>query len=422
MRPLLVAVLVFGCAASATVGARPTTPASPATAGRVAFRYQHEVRVAIGDGGREGRVSATGAWTLLHSGTKTLVRGTGRGVWTVGRHSGGKLRIVNENGETATRSGPLIARPVAGDAFVTWNGRRYRGQIEIRAVESGLLVINRLPVEDYLRGVIPLELGEIQDAELAAMEAQAVAARSYTYVRLADPDLRRHPFDLVATTTDQVYGGVNGESRLGDKAVAATVNEVITYTGRIVNAPYFAACGGSTAAASEVWKEGDYPYLRPVSDRVPGADDHFYCEGSSKFRWARTFTGDQVETMLERYLHQHAATIGAVRTVIAGSPTQSGRIPDLTMITDHARYQFRGNDIRLVFRSPNGEILNSTYFAIETVIGADGHVSSLTLRGFGNGHGVGMCQAGAIGRARAGQDYETILQTYYPGTTLATVD
>ena len=74
-----------------------------------------------------------------------------------------------------------------------------------------------------------------------------------------------------------------------------------------------------------------------------------------------------------------------------------------------------------MLRTPNGEILNSTYFAVEQTIGPDGHVSALTLRGMGNGHGVGMCQAGAIGRARAGQDYQTILQTYYPGTTIATV-
>ncbi len=382
---------------------------------------QHLVRIALANGAREGTVSATGTWLLLQSGgTKTLVRGTGRGVWTVTRR-GGKLRVTNESGETATRSGPLIARPATDDVFITWDGHRYRGELEIRATSEGLLVVNRLPVEDYLRGVIPLELGVITDGELAAMEAQAVAARSYTYVRLADPDLVRRPFDLVATTTDQVYGGVSGESRLGDEAVRATAREVISYGGRIVNAPYFAACGGSTAAASEVWKEGDQPYLRPVSDRVPGTD-RFYCDGSSKFRWTRQFSGRELANLLAQYLHQRPSVVGAVRTVVAESPGVSGRIPALTVITDHDRYRFRGNDIRFVLRSPGGEILNSTYFVAETDLGADNHVASLTLRGFGNGHGVGMCQAGAIGRARAGQGYETILATYYPGTTLATVD
>lgn len=380
-------------------------------------------RIALANGAHDGRVSATGTWLLLaNGGVKTLVRGTGRGIWTIVRRPGNKLRVTNEHGETATRPGPLFARPSGDGVFVTWNGKRYRGELEIRATGDGLLVINRLPVEDYLRGVIPLELGDIADAELAAMEAQAVAARSYTYVRLADPDLRRRPYDLVATTRDQVYGGAGAESRLGDEAVQETAGQVIHYNGRIVNAPYFAACGGSTAAASEIWREGDLPYLRPVSDLIPGSGGQYYCQGSSKFRWSRTFSGSQLESLLEKYLHRHAGALGAVKTVIADGPTPSGRVAALTLVTDKNYYKFRGNEIRNVLRSTNGEILNSTYFELDVDGGINGHVESLTLRGLGNGHGVGMCQAGAIGRARAGQDYRTILETYYPGTVIATVD
>jgi stage II sporulation protein D len=241
-------------------------------------------------------------------------------------------------------------------------------------------------------------------------------------VRLADPDLRRRAYDLVATTTDQVYGGAGAESRLGDEAVQQTTGEVIRYNGRIVNAPYFAACGGMTAAASEIWREGDLPYLRPVSDLIPGSGGQYYCQGSSKFRWSRTFSGSQLETLLETYLHRHAGSLGAVKTVIADGPTPSGRVASLTLVTDRNYYNFRGNEMRSVLRSPNGEILNSTYFELDVDGGTNGHVESLTLRGLGNGHGVGMCQAGAIGRARAGQDYRTILETYYPGTVVATVD
>ncbi|HZS58479.1 MAG TPA: SpoIID/LytB domain-containing protein [Gemmatimonadaceae bacterium] len=380
-------------------------------------------RVALANGVHDGKVSATGTWLLLAGGgTKTLVRGTGKGTWTITRRSGGKLRVTNERGETATRPGPLVARPNDDGVFITWNGKRYRGELEIRATSEGLLVINRLPVEDYLRGVIPLELGDIAGTELAAMEAQAVAARSYTYVRLADPDLRRRSYDLVATTTDQVYGGAGAESRLGDEAVQATAGEVIHYNGRIVNAPYFAACGGMTAAASEIWREGDLPYLRPVSDLIPGSGGQYYCQGSSKFRWSRTFSGSQLEALLEKYLHRHSGALGAVKTVIADGPTPSGRVASLTLVTDKNYYKLRGNEIRNMLRAPNGEILNSTYFEMDVDGGVNGHVESLTLRGLGNGHGVGMCQAGAIGRARAGQDYRTILETYYPGTVIAPVD
>jgi stage II sporulation protein D len=384
------------------------------------------VRVGLADGATSGDLSATGAWLLLRSaGTKTLVRGTGRGTWTVARSAGGRLRITNETGETATKDGPFTARVVDKSAFLTWNGKRYRGELEIRVASHGIVVINRLPVEDYIRGVVSLELGEVSESELAALEAQAVAARSYTYTRMGDPDGLRRAYDLVPTVSDQVYGGVGGETRLGDLAVAQTNNEVLAYAGRVVNAPYFAACGGSTAEPSEVWRQSNVPYLQRVSDQVPGTNDRYYCDGSSKFRWSRTFSGTELITVLERYLPHYAADgwrgVGRVRAVAAESLTPSGRVGNLLITTDRTTYRLRGNDIRFVFRDPNGEILNSTYFVVEQTVGSDGRVSMLTLRGQGNGHGVGMCQAGAIGRARAGQDYHTILQTYYPGTTIATV-
>ena len=102
--------------------------------------------------------------------------------------------------------------------------------------------------------------------------------------------------------------------------------------------------------------------------------------------------------------------------------TASGRVAALGIDTDRGHYTLRGNDIRFVLRAPGGEILNSTYFTVESAAGGDGRLATVTLRGRGYGHGVGMCQWGAIGRARAGQDYRTILQTYYPGTIVGTVD
>jgi stage II sporulation protein D len=102
--------------------------------------------------------------------------------------------------------------------------------------------------------------------------------------------------------------------------------------------------------------------------------------------------------------------------------TPSGRVETLKIATDRGNYVLRGNDIRYVLRAPGGEILNSTYFSVEVAAARDGAISKLTLRGTGYGHGVGMCQWGAIGRARAGQDFRTILQAYYPGTTVGLVE
>lgn len=389
------------------------------------------VRVAVGSVRGANVVSGTGEWRLYDGGGRSvLVRGTGGDAWTVERQ-GPQLRAVRADGvPTVFREGPLVARPVGRDALVSWNGKRYRGELALFATDSGVLAVNRLPVEEYLRGVVPLEIGPRTAAEHAAVEAQAVAARSYTYVRLggsavasgyATPSGR--PYDLLSTVDDQVYGGADAERPVADAAVAATADVVLTFAGRVVNAPYHSTCGGSTAEVAEVWyRQPSEPYLRRVSDRIPGTADRYYCDASPRFRWTRSYDAAALGAVLERYLRNYTSVsfggVGAVRFVALTGTTPSGRADGLRIETDRGSYTLRGNDVRFVLRSSGGEILNSTYFSIEPTVGRDGHLTQLTIRGTGYGHGIGMCQWGAIGRARAGQDYRTILQTYYPGTTL----
>jgi stage II sporulation protein D len=110
--------------------------------------------------------------------------------------------------------------------------------------------------------------------------------------------------------------------------------------------------------------------------------------------------------------------LGEVRDIAIEGNTPSGRVAALTLALDGGRFRLRGNDIRYVLRSVGGEILPSTYFSLEPVR-ASGRLAQLIVRGRGNGHGVGMCQWGAIGRARAGADFRAILRAYFPGTELA---
>jgi stage II sporulation protein D len=194
------------------------------------------------------------------------------------------------------------------------------------------------------------------------------------------------------------------------------------YEGRVVSAPYFSTCGGSTAAADELWRSGNEPFLQAVSDRIPGTD-RFYCDIAPRFRWERSWRADSLTAIVDRYVRSYAqvppGSIGAVRGVSVDGRTPSGRVAALWIDTDRGRYRIRANDIRYVLRSAGGELLNSTYFSPEVTSSPDGRLSRLTIRGLGYGHGVGMCQWGAIGRARAGQDFRTILRTYFPGTTVA---
>src|SRR6185312_14278532 len=168
-------------------------------------------------------------------------------------------------------------------------------------------------------------------------------------------------------------------------AVAETRGLVLTYRGVVVNAPYHSACGGHTAGASEVWRSPDEPYLVSVSDRIPGTD-RYYCDIAPRFRWERTFTRAALRALLDRYLKDYTTVSsrgpGAPRAVDVQSRTPSGRVRALDVV-----------------------ILNSTAFTVENEKDADGELSRVIVRGSGYGHGVGMCQWGAIGRARAGQDY-----------------
>ena len=312
---------------------------------------------------------------------------------------------------TASRSGAAVATPDNG-AILRWGGRRYRGSLLFIPTDTGLLVVNQLSLEQYLRAVVAGEIGKRTEAEHAAAEAQAVAARSYAWVKMGGNGAR--PFDVVATVLDQVYGGVEAESPVADAAVVATAGMVLTYGGRVVNAPYHSACGGTTAEPPDVWKSGTEPYLRRVSDRMPGSQ-RSWCDIAPRYRWTTTFTGDEVERLVTRYLANGNSV--RVRGATVNGLTPGGRAAGLSFETSRGRLEARGNELRFVLRK-GGELLNSTWVELEAHQGDDGMLDGLTVRGRGYGHGVGMCQWGAIGRARAGQDLRAILSAYYPGTQL----
>jgi stage II sporulation protein D len=343
------------------------------------------VRVALATAAPGGRVGATDEWRLYDAGTRLLVRGEPRDPWRIERR-GLQLRAVRGDGvATPYRDGPLVARPTAPGGTVAWDGKRYRGELVVTATDSGLLVVNQLPLEDYLRGVVPLEIGvSRRPDERAAVEAQAVAARSYAHVRLGR---RARAYDLVATVADQVYGGADAERPLADAAVAATRGLVLWYGGRVVNAPYHSTCGGSTAEVDEVWwRQPPQPYLRRVSDRIPGTS-RYYCDASPRFTWTRSYDSSSLASTLDRYLRSYAAVpaggVGSARQVSTRGRTPPGRAAALRITTDRGSFDVRGNDIRFVLRSAGGEILNSTYFTVEPVVGANGHLRQLTVRGGG---------------------------------------
>ncbi|CAN5559552.1 SpoIID/LytB domain-containing protein [soil metagenome] len=376
--------------------------------------------MALSENVAQVRLTSTGRWQLYAADGRSAVALTQPGERWVLERDGGAVRAMREDSRPVTaRERTVIARPADGDGQILLGAKRYRGELLITATSQGLTVVNRLNMDDYVKGVVPLEIGTSAAADEAAVEAQAVAARSYAVTHMESGS---RLFDLRATVADQVYGGAGAETRVGNQAVDATSGLVLLYGGQVVNAPYFSTCGGSTAEPQDVWRTGAEPYLKRVSDQIPGTT-RFYCDGAPRFRWTRTYSREALRETVARYVAglSNGGSVSSVRSVRVIDVTPAGRVATLEIETDRRTLALRGNEMRSALRLPGGEILYSTYFSVDAVSGRDG-VESLTLSGGGNGHGVGMCQAGAIGRARAGQDFRTILRTYYPGTTVGTIE
>ena len=423
------ATMVPAVAAACTVGRRrPAVDVEHEAAGTVEVGREGEgtaldgplVRVALVTGAPSAMLGATSTWRLIDGDGRgdVLLRSGGTERWRV-EQRGSRLRAVRDDGvASAWRGGPLVARAADGGQLSV-GGRRYRGELVVAAADDGMLVVNRVGLEDYLRGVVPLEIGNRPASERAATEAQAVAARSFTRSRVLDG--RGAAYDVTAGVGDQVYGGVEAERATCDEAVRATEGLVLLFGGRPVSAPYHSTCGGSTAEPNEVWRSTPEPHLKRVSDRRPGGG--CYCDASPRFAWTRTFERDELGRLLDRYLGSYTSVpsggAGDVVELRVDETTPSGRAGILDVRTTRGDFRLRGNDIRYVLRERGGEILNSTYFTVQRPPVRRGESPPIaTLEGKGYGHGIGMCQWGAIGRARSGFDFRAILRTYYPGTSV----
>ncbi|MBW3554644.1 MAG: SpoIID/LytB domain-containing protein [Gemmatimonadetes bacterium] len=333
----------------------------------------------------------------------------------VARRAGAGVEVEG-GGEVVRVSTGLTLRPIDGGEVVV-NGKRYRGDVLLRLSERGLTAVNIVEMETYLLGVVPLEIGGGRPPEeLEAVKAQAVAARTYAVRHMG----RRESlgFDIYGSTMDQVYGGADADDPVSARAVRETRGEIIVYEGEPIEAFYHSTCGGHTAALEEVWVGEPRPYLTAVSDARPGGG--FYCESSNRFRWTESWTRSELVETLERGLSAHVGRdvdVATVRSMAVTGRTTSGRTEAVSIRTDAGDFRIRGDSIRWILRPEPNRILNSALIELHTE--GSGEVTGLTVDGGGWGHGIGMCQIGAVARSREGQSYREILTTYYRGTRIA---
>jgi len=271
---------------------------------------------------------------------------------------------------------------VSSSSPIMIGDRSLMGTVEIRKKPKGILVVNRLSLDRYLMGLLGAEMGPKWPLE--ALKAQAVAARTFfMHRRLSREDA---PFDVSATTLDQVYKGIRLESKRTTRAVQETRGLVLTWGNMPAETLFHACCGGRTHSSFEVFG-GKIPYLRAVDDPD--------CSRCPKHRWSMKLRLDNVAKKL---------TLRGWTGVIDKVEQKKGT---LCFIGHHGR---KLKLSKVNFRKLMGAILiPSPWFHASL----DGNV--LLLNGRGSGHGVGLCQWGARGMAERGKDFRSILRRYYPG-------
>jgi stage II sporulation protein D len=315
---------------------------------------------------------------------------------TVASIDDGGIRI----GESVFPISELELVPVRSPSV--WVGRhQYRGTVRLlRKPGDKLIAVNHVPLEEYIASVIdsevPSTFGE------AARQAQAIVARTY-----AVSQMKGHPlFDVFATSRSQRYLGFQytssdnrklaGESASSRKIAVETAGVVCTYQGKTFTAYYSAVCGGRTINGRTVFKDA-VPALKSVECN--------WCREADRYRWTSTVPIDEASNLIRDHLKTSGKTFGIVRSIrLAAGP--SGDLPYYEVSDEKASYRIAGTVMRRVL--PFG-VLNSPDF--EATLDA----TTIRITGRGHGHGVGFCQWGAAGQAKAGRSALEIIRFYYPG-------
>ena len=408
----LLFVAIAGCATTRSTGAAGPSGLHPGK--------EPIIRVLVLSSSGSATIATTGPFRITGAGGSVLVTSSRGGTVSAQRSSRSLQLRVDTTGESATSDGDAVVD--AGASPVSVGGVWYSGRMLVRVGDAGGIdLINLVPLETYLEGVVPHEIGEPGPDAYGAVEAQAVAARTYALSRMALN--RNHAFDVEAGVMDQVYRGHEKQSRLATSAVRDTRSMVLSYKGNLCDAYYSATCGGHTSDIRQVWPDRpDAPFLHGTLDRA-GADGSSFCAQARNFRWCYSFSGRSLGAVLRQTLPTllgvPASSVGEFVDLRVLERSQSGRVRRLEIQTSDRNFIVEGDRIRraLMLDVSRGRILPSTLFDLEKTMSGE-RVARVNIVGGGNGHGVGMCQNGALGMARRGYSYAMILGHYYPGCDL----
>lgn len=307
------------------------------------------VRIGIINGKDSVTISGQRSFTITDAKDgSTIAKGQGNEKWHV-EYRDGQLYLNKK-----IMKSPFVFRLEPGDdnEYLVVDGRRYRGELEIRpsVTKKGITIVEIMPMEEYIYGIIPWEISPAWPME--AVKAQAVAARTYALYHLGKH--KKDGFDLCNTTDCQVYGGREAEDPRGNWAVDATKGMVVTYKNKLVPTFFHSSSGGYTENVENVWS-GKMDYLRAVPD---------YDQDSPYFQWKNSFTLEEIGKKLESAGYKIGALQGIKLSPLyngineAADRGVSGRVKTMTFIGSEQNATVAGNDIRRMFN------LNSTLFDI----------------------------------------------------------
>ncbi len=406
---------------------------------------------------------------------------------------GKKIKVVPHDSEPKYFENRVRIVPAESEAIVWenlqregWGSRnpRYQGVVEINPRQGKFVVINELPLEDYLGRVVPSEMP--RNFELEALKAQAVAARSYAYRAVNSSKRDAYDAHLDDSISTQVYNNSPGSENI-KRAVKETEGEVVFNDGRVVDARYFSTSCGHTAGFGEVWgcSHGEFPgpevsYLQADS-QVPGENLSLKSEGTIRrflqqapedaydydspfFRWEVEMSREELQASIERnlprrYKHDPSSILtlsgrefasksippdplGELKEIQPVKRGEGGNLKVIELEGTKGTYRVKKEyNIRFTLRPVqylkghppvtlerhraepcyDYEVLPSAFACLEETRDKKGRLKKVTIMGGGSGHGVGMSQYGANGMAKQGSNYREILEHYYPGVEVKNI-
>lgn len=295
----------------------------------------------------------------------------------------------------------------------------YEGILELASTAEGIVIINELPVEDYLCGVVPSEMPA--SYELEALKAQAVCARSYAYRQMEDYAYPKYQAHVNDSTDYQVYNN-SSQAKSSEKAVEETFGEMIRYKGKVVSAYYYStSCGRTTNLEAWGTKPGkEYGYLKSVKVRGENGD---YEKELPWYRWETVVSVEKMSDLVELNTGKETGTLKKIEVTkrgpggVAVKLKATGSKGSVTVETENKIRKALGGTGYEITRQDGSktlsrELLPSAFFTIEK------QGDEFVIQGGGFGHGIGMSQTGANEMAKQGKDYKEILNLFYSDVTI----